>query len=248
MLKIFFALSLLLSTIFASNIRVAVSANTSYVIYDLITAFNKINPNINVLVTLSSSGKLMSQIKFGASYDIFMSANMKYPISLYQQKLAITKPQVYAKGALIIISKKKQTFSQISTLLKSKEIRKIAIANPKTAPYGEATMEVLKNTNIYSDVKKKLVYGESISQTISYSTTACDIGFVSKSSLYSSNMINYKQGVHWENVDSTLYTPIDQGIVILKNGKNNTDARVFYDFINNQKAKNILQKFGYTTP
>ncbi len=241
-------LSISLSVLNANSINIAVAANVSYAINDLIKEFNKTNPNTDVKVTLGSSGKLTAQIKNGAPYDIFMSANMKYPNTLFNEKIAIVKPIIYAQGSLAIVSTKKQDFSKGLEFLKEEKINKIAIANPKTAPYGIATVEALQKANIYEDIKKKFVYGESISQTVSYAITAADVGFIAKSSLYSPKMKRFQEGVNWVSVDSSLYTPINQGMTILKNGKDKLEAKKFFEFIQSYEAKKILNDFGYLVP
>jgi molybdate transport system substrate-binding protein len=234
--------------LFASNISIAVAANVSYAIDELKKEFKKEYPDINVRVTLGGSGKLTAQIKYGAPYQLFMSANMRYPQALYDDKIAITKPVVYAQGELAYFSTKKYDFTKgIKTVLES-NIKKIAVANPKTAPYGKASVEAMKNGKVYNKVIKKFIYGESISQTLSYAITAADMGFIAKSSLFSPKMSAYKKGINWQEVDSKLYTPINQGIVILKNAKNSKDVKAFYNFMLSIKAKKILKDFGYLVP
>lgn len=245
MKKILLSLIFILSSLNAGTINIAVAANVSYAIEDLKKEFNKEHPNTKVQVTLGSSGKLTAQIKHGAPYQIFMSANMKYPQALFQDKLAISEPLVYAKGSLAYLSTKKFDFSKGIELLNTKEISTIAIANPKTAPYGKATLEAMKNANIYESIKKKLIFGESISQTLSYCIIAADIGIVAKSALYSKKMSRYKKGINWFEVDKNLYSPISQGIVILKSAKDNNEVKAFYEFIFSKKAKIIFEKFGY---
>ena len=236
---------LLTTSIFAQNINIALAANVSYAIDELKAKFNKIYPDIHVRVTIGGSGKLTAQIKNGAPYGLFMSANMLYPKSLYQDKIAITKPLIYAQGALALLSVKKHKLSKGIELLKDKNIKTIAIANPKTAPYGKASVEALKNSGIYQDIKSKFVYGESISQTLSYALHAADIGIVAKSSVFSPKMSRFKKGTHWVDIDSTLYTPISQGIVLLKQSKNSKAYRSFYDFILSDGAKEIFKRYGY---
>lgn len=247
-LKLFLIMIFITTSLIAGTINIAVAANVSYAIDDLKQEFKKEYPNTKVQVTLGSSGKLTAQIQHGAPYQLFMSANMKYPNALFSNKKAITKPIIYAKGSLAYLSTKKQNFSHPLELLKSDTIDKIAVANPKTAPYGIATVEALKNSGIYKDIKKKFVYGESISQTVSYTMIATDIGIIAKSALYSPKMSHFKEGIHWSNVDSELYTPIDQGMVILKEGANNSEVTNFYKFIVSQKAKKIFHNFGYLIP
>ena len=245
MKKLFLLVVLILSTLNAGSINIAVAANVSYAIDDLKKEFNKLYPNTNVRVTLGSSGKLTAQIKHGAPYQIFMSANMKYPEALYRDGVAITKPVVYVQGSLAYFSAKKQDFSKGMEFVKGENIEKIAIANPKTAPYGKAAVEAMKNAGVYENVVKKFVYGESISQTVSYAVTAADMGFIAKSSLYSPKMTQYKKGLNWEDVNPKLYTPINQGLVLLQDAKNSSEVKAFYDFLQSAKAKNILTSYGY---
>jgi len=249
MVKKIILIILLLNTILvAKTINIAVAANVSYAIDDLKKEFKKLYPDIKVRVTLGSSGKLTAQIKNGAPYQIFMSANMKYPNALYKDKIAITKPKIYAQGLLALFSIKKFDFSKGIELLKDKKIKKIAMANPKTAPYGIASIKALKNAKIYKELKKKFIYGESISQTLSYTITATDIGLIAKSSLKSPKMKRFKKDINWIEIDTKLYTPISQGIVILKNAKDNTEVKAFYDFIIGERAKKIFKNFGYILP
>ncbi len=246
--SVLFFVLLLSSTLFAKDIKIALSANLSYAIEDLKKAFHQHHPDIKVKVTLGGSGKLATQITHGAPYQLFMSANMFYPDTLYHDKIAVTKPRIYAQGALVYLSSKKQDFSRGISLCKDAHIKKIAMANPKTAPYGKATLEALKNSGIYADISHKLVYGESISQTVVYTLSATDLGFVAKSALYSPSTAHFTEGVYWQDLNATLYTPINQGIVILKEAKNNPDVLAFYNFILSDEAKAIFKRFGYLVP
>lgn len=240
-------LSILLGfgTLSAGEITIAVAANVSYAIEALKKEFNLLYPETKVQVILGSSGKLTAQIKHGAPYGLFMSADMKYPEALYNDKIAVTKPVVYAQGALAFLSVKEKHYDANMTVLKSEDIKKIAIANPQTAPYGVAAVEALKNVGIYEELKEKFVYGESVSQTVTYATSAADIGIIAKSSLFSPQMAHFKEGINWSDVNETCYTPIDQGMVILKKGEGNAEVKAFYDFILSPKAKEVLKNFGY---
>lgn len=232
-------------TVSAGEITIAVAANVSYAIEALKKEFNVVHPQIQVQVILGSSGKLTAQIKHGAPYELFMSADMKYPEALYIGQMAVTKPVLYAQGALAFLSVKERNYAAGMHMLESKDIQKIAIANPQTAPYGIAAVEALKNAGMYEELKEKFVYGESVSQTVAYATTAADIGIIAKSTLFSPQMSQYKEAIHWSDVDAALYTPIDQGMVILKKGENNPEVKDFYDFMLSEKAKEILKLFGY---
>jgi molybdate transport system substrate-binding protein len=131
-------------------------------------------------------------------------------------------------------------------LLDDDTIERIAIANPKTAPYGKAAVEAMKKAGVYERIKAKLIYGESIAQTVSYTVTAAQIGLIAKSSLYSPHMTAYKEGVNWVSVDAKLYTPIKQGVVLLRHGRDNAEYKAFYDFILSDQAKKIFKRYGYS--
>ena len=233
------------SSLFAQNINVAVAANVSYAITEIVKEFNKLHSNTKVKVILGSSGKLTAQIKYGAPYDIFLSADMKYPESLFETGEAITNPLIYARGSLAYLSATPKDYSQGVKVLLNDNISKIAIGNPKTAPYGKAGFEALKNAKVFEKVRKKIVYGESISQTLVYTLQATDIGLVAKSSLYGPALKSFKENVHWIEVESHLYKQIEQGIVILKHAKDKSSARDFYNFILSTKGQEILLQFGY---
>lgn len=229
----------------AQTIKVAVAANVSYAIDDIKKLFLQKAPESKLRITLGSSGKLVAQIHRGANYDLFMSADMAYPQALYNAALTANKPKRYTQGQLCLFSIKERNFSQGLALLTQKTIKKIAIANPKTAPYGKATLEALRNSKIYKKVKSKLVFTESIAQAISYAMIATDLGIVAKSALLSSKMSEYKKAIHYIDVDSKLYTPISQGMVILKGAKQRKDVKAFYDFILSPQAQKIFHKYGY---
>lgn len=220
--------------VYATTLRVAVAANMSGAIYDIREEFHKLHPNVKVDVIVGSSGKLTSQIKYGAPYDVFLSANSKYPNDLYKENIAKLKPYTYAYGKLIMFSKNEKSFSM--------NFHKLTIANPKTAPYGLAATQYLKNSNLYDNVKSRLVYGESVSQTVSYATKITDFGILSKSSIYSQSMKKYLDGNYWTDIDESLYSPIAQAMVLL-NLKNS--SKNFYEFLQSKVVKGILVKYGY---
>jgi len=228
---------------FAGSIKVAAAANVTYAMQDLIKSFNKKYPNIKVETNIGSSGKLAALILNKAPFDIFMSANMNYPNAIYKKDLAKLEPKVYALGELAILSVKDINLSKGLNILLDKKIKKIAIANPKTAPYGVAAKEALKNLKLFNRLKSKFIYGQSVGQTLIYTLRAADIGFVAKSALFSKELSYLKRGKNWIDVNSSLYHPIKQGIVLLKRA--NSEAKKFYEFILSKEAKEIFKKYGY---
>jgi molybdate transport system substrate-binding protein len=223
--------------VYSKEVLVAAAANTTYAMPEIIKTFNKSHPDIKIKLILASSGKLSAQIIHGAPFDVFLSANMKYPTLLYKRGFAKTKPKVYAKGAIALFSVKNIDLTNFkNALLKAKLI---AIANPKTAPYGEASMEAIKNSGIYQKVLPKIVYAETVSAVIPYTINEADIGVVAKSALFSKNLKKYK---NYADVPKNLYKPISQGIILLNDKK---EAKMFYEFLLSDKAKEIFKKYGY---
>ena len=228
-----------------NKITVAVAANMQFPMKALKEKFEN-ETGIKVDIILSSSGKLTQQIQEGAPYDVFISADTSYPQTLYRKGFAPTAPQVYAKGVLVLWTMNTNiTPSKDLKILLNKNVKKIAAANPKIAPYGVAAEQVLKSYNIYDQVKTKLVFGESITQTNQFITSqSADIGFTAKSVVLSDEMKN--KGT-WIELNHDDYPPILQAAVLLKYGieNNSSAARKFYDFLFSATAKDIYKKYGY---
>ena len=229
----------------AQKITVAVAANMQYAMNELKVQFEK-ETGITLELIFGSSGKLTQQIEEGAPYDVFVSADINYPAELYSKKFAADSPKVYAKGLLVLWTIRTDVKpSSDLQFLSGDNIKKIALANPKTAPYGQAAEETLKHYKLYDQVKNKLVYGESISQTNQFILTqSADVGFTAKSVVLSDEM---KDKGRWIDVDSKAYNPISQAAVVLTHGEENTKeaAEKFYNFLYSSSAKEIYKKFGY---
>lgn len=245
MLRLFVIFVLLNNYLYAQTINIALSSNVSYAFFDLKKAFNKKYPKIKISSSLASSGKHSSLILHGAPYDIFISADMYYPQYLYEKKLALFKPKIYARGSLVLFSTKQQNFKKGLALISNDNIKKIALANTKTAPYGKASLSALKKENLFIKNKHKFIYASNISQTITYALSASDLAFIAKASLYSKKLRKYKKDIHWIELDDSLYPALNQGIILLKRANNNEAAKKFYDFMLDKEAKIILKKYGY---
>jgi molybdate transport system substrate-binding protein len=228
-----------------ATITIATAANMQFAMDEIIETFTQ-QTGLNCEIIVSSSGKLTAQIKEGAPYDIFISADMKFPNELYNAGFTTNKPTVYAYGKLVLWTLDKNLQPSFE-ILKSTQIKHIAVANPKTAPYGLAAEEVLKKEGMYAEIKSKLVFGESISQTNQFIITqAAEIGFTAKSVVLSPKVIG--KGT-WIEIDDTSYTPISQGVVLLKNGIGNKNhALQFFNFLLSAEGSKILNKFGYSIP
>ncbi len=231
----------------AEPLAVAVAANVKFVFDELRDEFKK-STGIEANGMFASSGKINAQIKSGAPFDVFMSADMEFPESLYKEGLAVAPPQVYARGVLVLWTLHPYDMSQGMKVLTNTDVKKIAMANPKLAPYGREAIRALDFYKLRATVEPKLIYGESIGQVNQYiDTRAVEIGFTAKSVVLAPQMQGRGK---WLEVPKDSYRPIDQGIVILKHGaETNADsAKRFMEFMTSPKARTILEKFGYILP
>jgi molybdate transport system substrate-binding protein len=191
---------------------------------------------------------LTSQIKNGAPFDLFVSADMGYPDSLFVWKYALGKPQIYAYGKLVLWSARDLEPDPLLACLKNGSILKVGIPDPKSAPYGREAVKAMKRAGIYEQLLPKLVFGENILQTAQYIQMGLvEIGFNSKAVASAGPM----KGVgKWVDVDSSLYDPIAQGAVVLRYGKDNNPglAEKFYAFLFGNESRAIFLKFGYLLP
>jgi len=224
------------------KMRIAVAANLQFAIDELTSRFTD-QTGIGCEIIIGSSGKLTAQILEGAPYDVFMSADMKYPNKIFQEGFATEKPVIYAQGNLVLWTLRNDIEPELASL-SINSVEHIAIGNPKTAPYGVAAMAVIDRLGIKSDIKEKLVFGESISQTNQFIISmAADIGFTSKAVVRSSGM---SQIGRWKEIDKSLYPDMAQGLIIVK-GRDEfkESAALFREFILSDEGKEILYKFGY---
>lgn len=230
------------------SITIAVAANVNYAFKAIATAFTQ-ETGIEINSVVSSSGKLTAQIKHGAPYDVFLSADMLYPTALHSEGLAQDAPKVYAYGALVLWTTKKIDLNKLGIATAADaSVTKVAIANPKLAPYGREAIKVLDYYQLKSSVLSKLVYGESISQVNQYiDLKSVDVGFTAKSVVLSPEL---KGRGSWIDVPDESYEPIAQGMVVLAYGikHHQQAANQFYDFMLSDKAREILSQYGYKLP
>lgn len=237
----------LASALAAQTITVAAAANLKFAMDDLARAFTK-ETSIEVKPVFGASGKLTQQIMSGAPYDAFLSADVEFPAKLAQGGYTTTPAQVYAYGSLVLWSNTGADLSQGLRSVANQKIAKIAIANPKTAPYGIEAMNALRYAKMDSLAIPKLVTAESVSQVGNYVTTkAADIGFIAKSIVLSPEMKNVGA---WVDIDPKAYNRVDQAMVGLKNvpPENQIAAKKFLDFMGSSKAQTILKANGYLVP
>ena len=229
-------------------LSVAAASNVQYALEELIQEFEA-ETGVQVNMIVSSSGKLAAQISQGAPYDVFVSADEKYPAALADSGLTADTPRVYGYGRLVLWTVRENLdLSAGLEVLKDKSIRKIAIANPDLAPYGDQSMRILEFLGLAAQLRSKLVFGENISQTSQYiESGACDLGFTAKAVVLAAQLSGKGK---WVEVPEKFYSPIAQSAVITRVGADGSpvESRQFFAFLFSEKAKEILRRYGYGVP
>ncbi len=232
----------------AENLTIAAASDMTYCLPELVNEFQASNPNSEIKILFGASGSLFAQIKNGAPFDIYMSADMQYPSELANAGAADKASLLsYARGHLMLWTAN-PTLSLDKGLigLKQADIKHIAIANPETAPYGRAARAALQQAKLWDDLKPLLVFGDNISQTLQYAETGnADVAILSRSLALSPRMAG--KG-HAQPIPESMYPPLNQGLVITNKGSVNPLSTKFAKFMQSDKAKSILERFGFSTP
>lgn len=247
MRKIFLLIVLTILTLqicTSQNIRIAAASNLKFVLEEINSQYKKKNPNINFVANYSASGVLFQQISNGAEFDLFISAENAYTKTLEKNKLTKGMIVNYCNGKLVLWNNNINIKEKGIQILKDNSIKKIAIAKPQIAPYGERAIETLKYYNLYNIVSNKLIYAENIAQVIQYVNSGnAEIGF-----LPLSLAMNNKGSNYYIEIDEKAYSPIEQTCVMLKNAENKKDIEQYFSFLIGNEAKEIFKKFGYKVP
>ena len=226
-----------------NTIAIATAANMQFAMEALTEKFTE-TTGITCQLIIGSSGKLTAQIVEGAPYELFVAANMKYPQEVANRGLAAEPPKLYAHGTLVLWTMD-DTLVPSLDILTAKSISHISLANPKTAPYGQAAMEVLQHYGLWDSISPKLVYGESIAQANQFVISgSAEMGFTALSVVLAPHM---EGKGNWIPLNKDLHAPIEQGVVLLKGDEGPSGAaRKFYQFLSGPEAAVILKKYGYS--
>jgi len=244
----FFLLLFIYTNIFSAQYgTIFASSNLRFVFPEMIDVFYKTYPNADVHIQYEGSGTLAKEILDGKNYDLFLAANMKYPQIIYNNKKAITPPKVYIQGKIVLyIPKKFQNDKTLWKVLTQPNIKTIFIANKKSAPYGVASIEVLKYYKIYDKVKHKIIYTSDIATAVYKLLWNNEVGFVPKSALlFFADRDSKNNSI---DIDQKAYNPIIQGYVFSKEGIKNQNATKFLNFLLSKKGQEIFKKYGYVSP
>lgn len=226
---------------------VAVAANAQALLEDLTKAFRARAGGAELRTVVASSGVLTAQIRNGAPFDLFLSADTSYPMRLWREGKA-ERPRVYAFGRLILWTKTGARLERGLRALLDPGVRAVAIANPRNAPFGAAALEALRASGLLDSVEAKLVYGESVAQVNQYvDTRAAQVGITASSAPFAAAA---RPGT-WAAVDTALYAPIPQAAAVVVHRADpdgERKARVFLEFLFTPEARGIFQRYGYALP
>jgi molybdate transport system substrate-binding protein len=233
---------------FSEDVTIAAASDLSFAFKELGAEYEK-QPGNHVKLSLGSSGNFFSQIQNGAPFDLYFSADIGYPKKLEEAGLVVPGSLYpYAVGRIVlwIGNGSHLDLSKGLEILRDPTIKKIAIANPKHAPYGRAAVAAMEYSKVYEQVKDKLILGENISQAAQFiESGACDAGIIALSLALAPVMKS--AGQYWE-IPATAHSPLEQGAVILKQSKNPEAARQLLEFIKSPHGQEIMKRYGFTLP
>jgi len=224
----------------AGETKVAVAANFTEAAKAIAAGFQA-RTGHEAILSFGSSGQFYTQIANGAPYEVFLSADVERPQRAEAEGLAVPGSRfTYATGRLVLWSKTPGLVDGKGAVLSKGKFEKLAIADPKAAPYGQAAVETLTRLKLYDALKPKIVTGASISQTYQYvQTGAAELGFVALS-----QVMGEQGGSRWL-VPAADHSPIEQQAVLLKTGADNAAAKAFLKFLKSGEAKAIIKRYGY---
>jgi len=227
----------------AEEVQVAVAANFTAPMQKIAAEFEK-DTGHKAQLAFGSTGKFYAQIKNGAPFEILLAADDTTPEKLEKEGAAVAGSGfTYAIGKLVLWSSKAGFVDDKGEVLKKGEFKHISIANPKLAPYGQAAIETLTALKLLDAIQPKFVQGENIAQTHQFVATGnAELGFVALSQVMKEGKIS--EGSGWI-VPSRLHQPIRQDAVLLVNGKGKPAAEALMKYIGSDKAKAVIQSFGY---
>ena len=230
----------------AGEVRVAVASNFAAPM-ERIAALFQHDSGHTLKVSLGASGKFYAQIVGGAPFDVLLAADESSPLRLEQEGLAVGGSRFdYALGRLVLWSAQPGLVDAKGAVLRNGLYNKLAIADPKLAPYGRAAQETLEELGIWNAIQGKLVKGENITQTYQFAATEnAELAFVALSQVMRDGKIT---GGSWWLVPSEMHRPIRQSAVLLSGAKDQAAARAFLSFLKSEKAVAVIRGFGYELP
>ena len=240
---VWFVASLTTASAMADEVQVAVAANFTLPMQRIAADFER-DTGHKALMSFGATGRFYAQIKNGAPFELLLSADDETPTRLASEGAAVADSRfTYAIGRLVLWSAQAGVVDAQGAVLKAGSFRHLAIANPKTAPYGAAAVEVLTGLGLLDAVGPKLVQGENIAQAQQFVASGnAELGFVALSQVWRDGKLT--SGSAWL-APTTLHTPIRQGAVLLNLGRDKPAALALLRYLQSDKARAVIRSFGY---
>ncbi|HMW23192.1 MAG TPA: molybdate ABC transporter substrate-binding protein [Burkholderiaceae bacterium] len=230
----------------AEKITIAAAADLKFAMDEVVAAFKKGNAADEVAVVYGSSGRFHAQIRQAAPYDLFFSADIGFARDLVQAGLALPDVKPYAVGRIVLWSASLDATTMTLASLADPSITRIAIANPRHAPYGKRAEEALRAAGLWEKVEPRLVYGENIAHTAQFVQTGnAQVGILALALAVSPELAS-RGG--YALIPERLHAPLEQGFVVTKRAAGSALARRFADFVQSRPARAVMMKYGFVLP
>lgn len=228
------------------KITIAAASDLKFALDEIVMVFSKVNPEDRVEIIYGSSGRFQTQIRQGAPFDMYFSADISYPRALMAEGYSGSEVHPYGVGRIVLWSPSRDAGKMTLTDLDGRDIRKIAIANPRHAPYGKRAEEALRAAGMWEKVEARLVYGENIAQTAQFlQTGSADIGIIALS--LALNPVLARRGAY-ALIPDKLHQPLEQGFIITRRAAANQLAQTFARFMDGQEARAVMTSYGFVLP
>lgn len=228
------------------KLTIAAAADLKFAMEEVLVAFRLANPGNEIDTIYGSSGIFHTQIKQGAPFDLFFSADIDYPRLLAKDGFAASDAKPYAAGRLVLWSISRDASKMTLVDLADPAIRKVAIANPRHAPYGRRAEEALRAAGIWDQVAARLVMGENVAQAAQYVATGnADVGLIALSLAFSKEPATKGS---YALVPAALHAPLEQGFIVTKRAAGNRLAQQFAAYMDSPEARRILERNGFILP
>lgn len=230
----------------AEKITIAAAADLKFAMDEIVAAFKSTNPSDEINVVYGSSGKFQTQIRQGAPYDLYFSADINFARELAKDGFSAFEVNAYAFGRIVLWSASMDASKLSLASLADKNISRIAIANPQHAPYGKRAEEALRAAGMWERVEPKLVYGENIAHTAQFVQTGnAQVGIIALALAVNPELAS--KGGYWLIPDK-LHEPLEQGYIVTKRAEGSVLAKRFAEYMGSKAARTVMSKYGFVLP
>jgi molybdate transport system substrate-binding protein len=245
-LAITFAIMMNTAISHAEKITIAAAADLKYAMDEIVSEYLKGHRADEIEVIYGSSGKFHTQLQQGAPYDLFFSADIAYPEEMKKNGLAASDVIPYAFGRIVLWSAVFDATKMTLESLTDPKFAKVAIANPKHAPYGKRAEEALRASGLWEKIESKLIFGDNIAHTAQFvQTENAQIGIIALSLAVNKELAS--KGGYWL-IPDTLHEPLEQGFIITKRAADSALSKQFAEYMSSKNARAVMTKYGFVLP